>query len=106
MDELDIPDFLRREPLTPEQAESLHRRMKNWKPTLFRSDEKRKVEYDREGHALPASLDAAGRALLHSMEKASAAKEKADKAERFRVLAVQRAEKAAIKKAAKAVVKR
>jgi len=76
--------------------------MLKWRPSsIFAADDGRKIERDREGRPLPASLDDAGRALLRQIEKADTAKQKADDKERFRILAAQRAEKAAIKKAAK-----
>ena len=67
-----------------------------------------KIERDSEGNPLPRGIDDSTRAFLAEIEKGRRAKAKeadAKKNERFRVLAVERAEKAAIKRAAKEAAK-
>jgi hypothetical protein len=102
-DELDIPDFL--DLRIPENLERWKQARKDWRPSGRAAREAApKVERDFEGNALPRNMDDSTRAFLASIEKAQRDKAKeadAKKDERFRVLAVQRAEKAAIKKAAK-----
>jgi hypothetical protein len=103
---LDIPDFLRREPLTPEQLSKLRRKTAKLadenRPAIPQADFK--VNRDSEGRPLPRNMDAGSWALLRSIEKENKVKEKEDEAakkERFRLLAAERAEARAIKKAAR-----
>jgi hypothetical protein len=103
-DELTIPDFLRRAPLTADEAMKLRRKQRRecryGRPALSQAD--RKVNRDREGRPLPRNMDAASWALLAELEKTERVKQKAAKQERFRILAAERAERARIKREAKA----
>ena len=107
MDELDIPEFLLR-PDTPELKEKrakLVRRLNSQEVQPLPRIERVKTEYDAEGHPLPKNMDTTSRALLRSLEKTAAKKEKERKAEISRVLAANKAEQRAIKAAAKAAQK-
>lgn len=102
-DMLDIPDFL--DLRIPENLARWKQARKDWRPSGRAAREAApKVERDFEGNALPRNIDDSTRAFLASIEKGQREKAKeaeAKKNERFRVLAVERAEKAAIKRAAK-----
>jgi len=106
-DMLDIPDFL--DLRIPENYERWKQARKDWRPSGRMAKEAApKVERDFEGNPLPRNMDDSTRAFLASIEKAQRGKVKEAeraKAERFRVLAVQAKEKAAIKRAAKEAAK-
>jgi len=102
-DELDIPDFL--DLRIPANLERWKEARRNWRPngSAARAAEP-KVNRDRAGNILPRGMDESSWAFLAQLEKADREKDKvadAEKDERFRVLAVQRREKAAIRRAAK-----
>jgi len=102
-DDLDIPEFLKRPPETAEQADARRKRMRNWKPKQSEIKEARVTQnFDREGRPLPRSMDEGSWALLRSMEKEAERKDKAQSAERFRLLKIERDEKRRIKAEAKA----
>lgn len=61
----------------------------------MRGEEPPRVEYDRKGRALPASLDDAGRALLRTLER----EESAETKDRLAPLAAKTAEARAAKRA-------
>jgi len=102
-DELDIPDFL--DLRIPENLARWKEARRNWRPSGSAAKAAEpKVNRDREGRVLPQGMDAGSWALLATLERADREKDKAadaEKAERFRVLDVQRKEKAALKRAAK-----
>jgi len=106
-DGLDIPEFLRRKPPTPEEQAKLRRKWEREAKTIRSTAVPQtdfKLKLDKQGRALPRSMDAGSWALLAEVEKADKIKEKENKAaenERFRLLAIERKERAAIKRAAK-----
>lgn len=106
-DMLDIPDFL--DLRIPENLERWKQARKDWRPSGRAAREAApKIERDINGNALPRNMDDSTRAFLASIEKTERDKLKeaeTAKKERFRVLAVQAKEKAAIKRAAKEVAK-
>lgn len=103
-DLLEIPAFLRRDPLTPKEQDKLRREYRNIRPAAI-SPAERKVNRDKFGRLLPQSMDAGSWAILSEIENAETAKRKEDEAaknERFQILAAKRAERAAIKRAVRA----
>ena len=112
-DGLDIPEFLRRKPETRDEQAKRLRRMRREargevRPVVTPPAGAYKVQYDKRGHPLPRNMEASSWALLAEIDKADKIKEKEDEAaknERFRILAAERAERARIKREAKAVQK-
>jgi hypothetical protein len=102
-DMLDIPEFLRRPAPTPEELAKLRRKRPGTR-VAAPDNNGWKVKRDKDGNPLPKGMDESTKAYLESIaaaERVKAREAEKAKQERFRVLAVARAEKAAIKKAAK-----
>jgi hypothetical protein len=98
--DLSIPPFLSLK--DPDNLAAWKEGRKSWTPRRIKAEAKALGNRDAEGRGLPRSMDAGSWALLRSIEKASKTQADEDKAERFRLLAVARAEKAEVKAAAKA----
>lgn len=111
--DLSIPKFLLRKLETPERAEARRQIDKELKGQLAaapgtKQDKVPKAKYDKAGHTLPKHLGPDSLAVLAEVNKDAVSKEKAkdaEKKERFRVLAAEKKERAAMKKRAKAAVK-
>jgi len=84
-DSLEIPPFLRRPPMSPEEHRKLLQRSKRWgKRSLFGSGAEAQPR-DREGRPLPFGMDETSWALLRSLDteaRKAEAKEKREKKQR------------------------
>jgi len=94
-DELDIPAFL--DLSDPENLRRHKEARKTWKPSTIRAAEKAKINRDAQGRALPKNMDETSWAILRALEKDNAKAERDEKAERFRILAADKAEKKRIR---------